>query len=135
MTELASNYGGVLSAWVVLAGLSLLQAVVEDLAGMRGGRTPGIPVTTGHDDFLFRAIRAHANTLENLPVFALLSLAAMLLGASPDTTTKLVWVFVAARVLHMVAYYADQRTLRSIAFAIGFLAVAGLFVVACAALV
>ena len=134
MTDLASTYGGVLTAWVILAGLSLLQAIVEDLAGIRGGRTPGMPVTTGHDDFLFRAIRAHSNTLENLPVFMLLGLAAMLLGASPSTTTKLVWAFVAARVLHMVAYYADLRTLRSVAFAIGFLAVIGLFVVACAAI-
>lgn len=129
MIEIASAYGGVLTAWVVLAGLTLLQAIVEDFAGIRGKRTPGMPVTTGHDDFLFRAIRAHSNTLENLPVFILLSLAAMLLGASPRATTNLVWTFLAARVLHMVAYYTDLRTLRSAAFAIGFLAVIGLLVV------
>jgi uncharacterized MAPEG superfamily protein len=130
MTEIATGYGSVLTAWVALAGLALLQAGVADFAGIRSKHTPGMPVTSGHDDFLFRAVRAQANTLENLPVFILLSLAAILLGADAGTTRTLAWAFVGARALHMGAYYADLRTFRSIAFAVGFLSVIGLFVVA-----
>jgi uncharacterized MAPEG superfamily protein len=129
MTEIATSYGSVLAAWVTLAGLALLQAGVADFAGIRSKHTPGMPVTSGHDNFLFRAVRAQANTHENLPVFILLSLAAMLLGADAGTTRVLAWAFVGARALHMGAYYADLRTFRSIAFAIGFLSVIGLFVV------
>ena len=129
MTEIVASYGAVLSAWVAMAGLSLVQAVVADVASIRGQHTPGMPVTTGHDDFLFRAVRAQSNTLENLPLFILLSLSAVLLGASPGATQGLVWAFVGARMLHMAAYYADLRTFRSIAFAVGFLSLIGLFVV------
>ena len=135
MSELATTYGGVLAAWVVLGGLSLVQALVADVAAMRTKHTPGMPVTTGHDDFFFRAVRAQANTLENLPVFIVLCLAAVLLGASPSTARTLAWIFVGGRVVHMLAYYADQRTLRSTAFAASFLALIGLFVVAAATLV
>jgi uncharacterized MAPEG superfamily protein len=129
MSEIVASYGAVLSAWIAVAGLTLVQAVVADVAAIRGQHTPGMPVTSGHDDFLFRAVRAQSNTLENLPLFILLSLAAMLLGASPSTTQGLAWAFVGARMLHMAAYYADLRTFRSIAFAIGFIALIGLFVV------
>ena len=134
MAELGSTYSGVLAGWVVLAGLVLLQAVVADVAAIRAKHTPGMPVTSGHDDFLFRAVRAHSNTIENLSLFALLSLGAMLLGVAPATARNLVWAFVASRVLHMAAYYSDQRLLRSGAFTLGFVALAGLFVTACAAL-
>jgi uncharacterized MAPEG superfamily protein len=130
MVEIGTSYGAVLTAWVTLAGLWLLQASVADFAAIRSKHTPGMPVTSGHDEFLFRAVRAQANTHENLPVFIVLSLAAMLLGADAGTTRTLAWAFVGARVLHMGAYYADLRTFRSIAFAVGFLALIGLFVVA-----
>ncbi len=130
MSELVTGYGAVLTAWVALVGLYLVQAVVADVAAIRSGHTPGMPVTSGHDDFLFRAVRAQSNTLENLPVFNLLSLAVMLLGVAPVTAERLVWAFVGARMLHMAAYYADLRSLRSIAFANSFLTLIGLFVVA-----
>ena len=134
MTELATTYGGVLAAWVTLGGFSLVQALVADLASMRSNHTPGMPVTTGHGDFHFRAVRAQANTLENLPVFTVLCLATMLLGASATATRNLAWLFVAGRLVHMLAYYADQRTLRTSAFVVSFVALIGLLVAALAAL-
>ena len=54
MIDIASSDGSILAAWVVLGGLVLVQAVVADVAGIRSKHTPGMPVTTGHDDFLFR---------------------------------------------------------------------------------
>ena len=134
MTEFATTYQTVLSAWVTLGGLILVQAIVADVAGVRGKHTPGMPVTMGHDHFLFRAVRAQANTLENLPVFILLSLAAMLLGATTSWAAGFAWLFVVARVAHMCAYYADARKARGIAFALGFFALIGLLVLSLQAL-
>lgn len=129
MADLGINYSSVLAAWVVLGGLMLAQALVADVMGIRSKHTPGMPVAGGHDDAFFRAVRAHANTLENVPIFVVLSLACMLLGASPGATATLAWIFVGARLGHMLAYYADVRMVRSAAFAIGFLALLGLLAV------
>lgn len=134
MTEMVTIYGGVLAAWVGVGGLLLMQAIVADVAGVRAKHTPGMPVTTGHDDFLFRAVRAQANTLENAPAFIVLSLAAMLLGANPQWVGVMTWTFVAARVVHMAAYYADIRNARSLAFALSFVALVGMLVIALRAL-
>jgi hypothetical protein len=38
--------------------------------------------------------------------------------ADPTWTTIVVWTFVGARVVHMLAYYFDRRILRSVAFAV-----------------
>jgi uncharacterized MAPEG superfamily protein len=112
----------------------LTQAVIADLAAIRAGHTPGMPVTTGHADFLFRATRAQTNTNESLAAFVLLSLAAMLLGASPGWTNGLAWVFVVGRLSHMLAYYADLRGLRSASFTVGFACLVGLLLAGIAAL-
>ena len=60
MVETAATYSAALAGWVALAALVLLQAVVSDVAAIRAKHTPGMPVAGGHDDFLFRAVRAHA---------------------------------------------------------------------------
>ena len=134
MPEFVSPYHTAVAAYVVLGVLVLVQMLVLDVAGIRAKHVPGMPVTSGHDDFLFRATRAHANTNENLAIFVLLSLAAMLLGANPSWTNGLVAGFVAARAAHMLAYYADLRTPRSAAFGVGLVCLVGLAVCAAAAL-
>jgi uncharacterized MAPEG superfamily protein len=134
MPNIIDPYGPVFAAWLCLAAACLVQAIVADVAGIRVRHVPGMPVTGGHDDFLFRAVRAQANTNESLPLFVLLSLAAMFLGANGWLTNVLAWVFVLARVAHMLAYYADQRPLRSVAFGVSFLCLIGLLVVGLVAL-
>lgn len=134
MLELLRPYGSSIAAWLVVGGAYLVQTLVADLAMVRAHHTPGTPVVGGHDDFLFRATRAHANTNESLAAFVVLSLAAMLLGASPAWTNGLTWGFALARVGHMLAYYADQRLLRSAAFSVGFACLVGLLVVGLIAL-
>jgi uncharacterized MAPEG superfamily protein len=134
MPEFLVPYGSALTAFVILGGLYLVQALVADVVGIRAGHVPGMPVTSGHGDLLFRATRAQANTNENLPIFLLLSVSAMLLGASVVWTNRLVWAFVLARTAHMLAYYADVRLLRSAMFGVALLALIGLFIVAVGAL-
>jgi uncharacterized MAPEG superfamily protein len=123
-------YGSALVAYLVLGILFLVQIVMVDVASIRAGHVPGTAVAGGHDDFLFRAVRAHANTNENLAAFLVLSLAAMLLGANPWWTNGLVGTFVLARAAHMLMYYLDLRMARSAAFAAGLLCLVGLAIVA-----
>ncbi len=122
MSELATTYSSVLTGWVVVALMYIAQALVADLTAMRMKHTPGMPVESGHDDPLFRTARAQANTNENLPLFILVTGAAMLLGNSAGMTANCTWVFVAGRAIHMLAYYADLRPIRSVGFVIGFVA-------------
>lgn len=134
MPESLVPWGSTFAAWVAVGGLAVLQALVADVAGIRAGHVPGMPVTVGHDAFLFRAVRAHANTNESLATFAVLSLAAVLAGAPAAWTNGLAWTFVGARVAHMLAYWADRRALRSASFAVSMVALVGLVVVAGGAL-
>lgn len=127
-------YSPVAVAFLAMGVAYLVQALIADVAGIRAGHVPGTPVGGGHDDFLFRATRAQANTNENLGVFIVLTASAVALAASPSWTNALVWVFVAARVAHMLAYYADLRLLRSGAFTIGFAALVGLAAISIASL-
>jgi uncharacterized MAPEG superfamily protein len=134
MADFFVPYASTLTATAVLAGLFLAQILVADVAAIRAGHTPGTPVAGGHDDFLFRATRAHANTNENLPLFLLLMVSAVLGGASPSWVSGLTWGFVVSRAVHMAAYYADLRTLRSAAFGICLLFLIGLLVTVIGAL-
>jgi uncharacterized MAPEG superfamily protein len=134
MPDFLIPYASTLSAFVCLGGLVLVQMLVSDIVAIRAGHVPGTPVAGGHGDLVFRATRALANTNENLAIFVLLSLSAVLLGADATWTNRFAWTFVLARAGHMAAYYADQRTLRSAIFTVGVVALVGLLVVSIGAL-
>ena len=134
MLELMAPYHGLLTASAVLAALMMVQLLVADVAGMRARHVPGMPVTGGHQDFHFRATRAHANTNENLPVQVLLILVAVLLAADPRWSAGTAWAFTAARAGHMTFYYLDLRLARSISFGVGMVAQFALLVVCLMAL-
>lgn len=119
MHELLMPYHASLLGLLALAVLAVVQFLVADFAGIRAKQVPGMPVAGGHDSFLFRVTRAHANTAENLALFLLLVLLCFFSAASPRWTAIGIGVFVAARVGHMGFYYADLRTLRSTAFGVG----------------
>ena len=109
--------------------LLLIQLLVVDIAGIRSRHVPGTPVTAEHGVFMFRATRAHANTNESVAAFVLLSLFGIFSSASASWLNVLVWVFVLGRVAHMICYYADQRMLRSVAFAVSLAALFCIFIV------
>ena len=134
MPEFVIPYYPTVAACVVLGVLVIIQILVADVAGIGAGHVPGMPVTTGHESFHFRATRAHANTNENLALFVLLTIAAILLGAEPTWTNRFVGVFVASRAVHMLAYYGDVRVLRSAVFLIGLICLVALAVCAAMAL-
>ena len=134
MPDFLVPYASTLAAFVCLGAIFLVQMLVSDVVAIRAGHVPGTPIAGGHDDLLFRTTRALANTNESLAIFILLSLSAVLVGANAAWTNRLAWTFVLARTGHMLAYYTDQRTLRSAIFTLGVVALIGLLVLSIAAL-
>jgi uncharacterized MAPEG superfamily protein len=77
-----------------------------------------------------RAWGAELNAIESFPPFAAAVCIAHLAGADPERAALLSWVWVGARVLHLVMYLADLDYLRSAVWFVGVLATGGLFVLA-----
>lgn len=68
-----------------------------------------------------RLMRAHANAVENLVVFAALVLAAHALGVSNNAIATAAMVYFWARVVHTVVYTFGIPWLRTLSFTVGFL--------------
>jgi uncharacterized MAPEG superfamily protein len=66
-----------------------------------------------------RARRAHANMVENLPVFAALVLVAHVAGKADSMTALGSQIFFIARVAHAAIYIAGIPYLRTLAFFVG----------------
>ena len=129
MREWLVPYASTVWAMGMSGALLLIQLLVVDLAGIKARHRPGTPVEADHGDFLFRATRAHANTNESIAAFILLVLFGVLSAASSDWLNALSWVYVVARVAHMVCYYAGFQLPRSVAFGVGLVALFGMLVV------
>jgi uncharacterized MAPEG superfamily protein len=69
-----------------------------------------------------RMIKAHANAVENLVVFAALVLVAHLVGVNDYATETAAAVYFWARVVHLVAYTFAWPWVRTLAFVAGFAA-------------
>ena len=65
-----------------------------------------------------RAVRAHANLVENLPPFLALVVVAHLTGRANDTTALGASIFFWARVAHALVYTAGVVYLRTAAFGV-----------------
>jgi len=63
---------------------------------------------------------AHANSIENLVVFAALVLVADSVGVSNDVTVMACQVYFWARVVHLAAYTFAIPWVRTVAFVVGF---------------
>lgn len=69
-----------------------------------------------------RLMKAHANAVENLVVFATLVLAAQVLGLSNGTIAMASVVYFWARIVHALAYTFAVPWVRTLSFAVGFFA-------------
>lgn len=73
-----------------------------------------------------RLMKAHANAIENLAVFATLVLVAQAVGLSNATVVTACMVYFWARVVHALAYTLAVPWVRTLAFAVGFFAQAAI---------
>lgn len=69
-----------------------------------------------------RLMKAHANAVENLVVFATLVLAAHALGITNPAVATACAVYFWARVVHVLSYTFAIAWVRTLAFAVGFVA-------------
>lgn len=128
METILESYGLTIMTVGAIGGLLLIQLLVVDFAGITGGHAPGTPVSVDHEKFLFRAVRAHANTNESVASFVLLVLFALLMSAPANWVNGSCVLYLVGRVGHMCCYYANIKILRSVFFGaslIGLLALLG----------
>ena len=72
--------------------------------------------------FLKRAKRVHLNLVENLPVFAALILIIHVTDEASSATAQAAAVFFWARVAHAIVFWGGWPYVRTLAFAVGWLA-------------
>lgn len=118
---------------ILVAGLTglllLIQLFVADVAAIKSKHTPGYPIESDHESFLFRATRAHANTNESVAALILFVIFGIFSSASPLYLNIFSVVYLVGRIAHMCCYYANLKLLRSIAFGLGLIGLIGMFVV------
>lgn len=133
MENLLTAYMPTIASFGMLGGMLLVQLLVVDVLGIAAKHEPGAPIPADHSKLLFRAHRAHANTNESVAAFIALTLFALSVSATASWLNALCQLYIAARLSHMVCYYLNLKTLRSIVFAISVLSLFGILAVSLAA--
>ena len=67
-----------------------------------------------------RAIRAHTNAVENLPVFVTLAIVVHIMGIGDQLTAQACLIYVVARAVHYGVYMLGVAWVRTPAFLVGF---------------
>lgn len=108
----------------LLTGMLWMPIIVNRLAemGVWKALTNPEPDVRPHADWAYRLANAHRNAIENLVVFAPLAIAVHVLQLGTAGTAHAAAIFFIARAAHAVIYTFGVPLLRTIAFAVGFLA-------------
>ena len=114
--------------WVTaLTGLMWVPYILDRIAVWGLNDTAGYPDNPKpQSPWARRLMKAHANAVENLVVFAALVLAAHAAGVSNSVTVAASAVYFWARVVHLLAYTFAVPWVRTLAFAVGFFAQAAI---------
>ena len=125
MTDLA--YSAYTAFYLYLVMLLVQWAVATFSKAKQPNAIPGkIDENLSHDSFVFRSHRTFQNTLENSALFVGTVLFAFVLNFQSPIFALCVWVYLAARVVHMALYYAisteKNPSPRTYFFLIGLLA-------------
>jgi uncharacterized MAPEG superfamily protein len=111
----------------VLTGLLWLPYILDRVAVGGLADAVGYPAQPKpQSPWAQRLMKAHANAVENLVVFAALVLAAQAAGISNGATATACIVYFWARVVHALAYTFAVPWVRTLAFGVGFVAQATL---------
>ncbi|MDO6559917.1 MAPEG family protein [Paraglaciecola chathamensis] len=121
------TYSAYTAFYLYLVMLLVQWAVATFSKAKQPNAIPGkIDENLSHDSFVFRAHRTFQNTLENSALFVGTLLYAFLLNVQSPVFAICVWVYLAARVVHMVLYYVisteKNPSPRTYFFLIGLLA-------------
>ncbi len=100
------TYSAYTAFYLYLVMLLVQWAVATFSKAKQPNAIPGkIDENLSHDSFVFRAHRTFQNTLENSALFVGTVLFAFLLNVQSPVFAICVWVYLTARVVHMVLYY------------------------------
>jgi len=105
----------------------LVQLAIVDVVAIRVKQVPGFSIEQNHSNFLFRSHRVLANSNESVGILILFALFSILSTANPAWLNGSALLYLAGRIAHMVFYYLDLKVLRSVAFAISFVGLLGMF--------
>jgi uncharacterized MAPEG superfamily protein len=116
---------------VAMTGLIWVPYILDRVAtrGLMGAMANPSPDLPKQSPWAQRLILAHYNTVENLVVFAPLVLVLQALGISTALTVFACALFFWVRLAYLVIFAAGIPVLRTLAFAIGFVAEAILVLV------
>lgn len=117
---------------ILISGLTglllLIQIIIADILAIKTKHTPGYPISPNHNNFLFRAARAHNNTNESIAIFALFTLFGILSESNPSYLNAFSVVYFVSRFMHMICYYANFKLARSISFPLSLAGLMGMFI-------
>ena len=116
-------------AWVAaLTALMWLPYILARI--MKSGLMPTLTYAADNDplpDWAARAKKAHHNAVENLAPFAAVVLVAQLTATANATTALWAIIYLLARLVHYVGYTAGVPFVRTLSFAVGWLAIMIIF--------
>jgi uncharacterized MAPEG superfamily protein len=113
-----------LTLTVILTGLLWVPYILDRVMvrGLMGAMANPSPNDRPQSAWAQRLHNAHDNAVENLVIFAALVLTLNALHHSTESTMIACAVYFWARLAHAVVYWAGIPVLRTLAFAVGFLA-------------
>ena len=118
-----------LAFWMILVAASLpyLTAAMAKLWGSGYDNAQPRAWATTLTGWRARAYAAHQNHFEAFPPFAAAVIVATLTNASPPLVDRLAIAFVLIRIAYTAIYIRGNHTLRSAAWALGFVCIIALF--------
>lgn len=113
-----------LALTTILTGLLWIPYILDRIGvrGLTATMANPSPRDKAHSPWAARLLFAHQNTLENLVVFGFLVLILREMGISNHTTVLAAATFFWSRLAYVVIYAAGIPVLRTLAFAVGFVA-------------
>ena len=132
--QLVAEYSHAIASLVIFALLVLALSPFSALAKQGRGLAPGATPEQDYSDKAYRLNRAYLNGTETLPAFLTVTLAAILLGASPFWVNLLASLALVARVamliVHLRGIGKPHSGLRSVFYVVGWACMVGLAILA-----
>lgn len=124
--EYLASYSITILTMAGVGFILLLQLIILDVVGIKAKHTPGHAIEPNHNDFIFRASRAHANTNESIAIYILFAIFGILSSANPLWLNVFSGTYLLGRTGHMLCYYAGISLARSICFGISIAGLLGM---------
>ena len=100
------TYSAYAAVYVYLIMLTIQWIVASVTKAKQPNAVPGkLDNSLSHDSFVFRSHRTFMNTLENSPLFLGTVFLGFFLNLNSSAFALCIWLYVIARVIHMMLYY------------------------------